>query len=79
MTELNIEVEGMDKMLKAFERFPREVARAMSQAGHEAANKEILPTSGLRNYPPAIRRKQSPISRQRHITNAVPARSTRAE
>jgi hypothetical protein len=32
--------------------FPKEIARAMSQAGHEAANDVLLETRGLRQYPP---------------------------
>ncbi len=53
MTELKVEIEGVDILLKAFVKFPREIARTMSQAGHEAARKEILATEGLgNNYPP---------------------------
>ena len=48
---LQIEIEGLDKLLKAFEKFPKKVARNMSQAGHQAGN-ELLDTEGLRNYPP---------------------------
>ena len=51
MSDLQIEFVGLDKLLAAFEKFPKKVARAMSQAGHETANKVILPTKGLQNYP----------------------------
>ena len=60
MTELKIKVEGLDKLIKAFDQFPREVARTMSQAGHEAARKVILPTQGLQNYPPETGANQPP-------------------
>jgi len=50
---LTIEIRGLDKLLKAFHKFPKEIARAMSQAGHMAAN-EVLKTKGMgSNYPPA--------------------------
>ena len=49
---IKIEIVGLDKLMKAFERFPKEVARTMSQAGHQAGN-EILNEQGLRNYPPS--------------------------
>ena len=52
MSDFQIEIVGLDKLLAAFEKFPKKVARTMSQAGHEAANKAILPTEGLQNYPP---------------------------
>ena len=47
-----IEIKGLDVFLKAFHKFPKEVARALSQAGHQAAD-EVLETKGLRNYPRA--------------------------
>ena len=54
-----IEVKGLDVFLKAFHKFPKEVARALSQAGHMAAN-EVLKTKGLRNYPRAGRGSTPP-------------------
>ena len=47
---ISIEVKGLDKLMAAFQKFPREVARQMSQAAHEAG-KEIIETEGLKNYP----------------------------
>lgn len=49
---LTIEIKGLDVLLKAFEKFPKEIARGMSQAGHEAANEVLDETVGLRDYPP---------------------------
>lgn len=57
---LQIEVKGIDKLMKAFARFPREIARYMSQAGHESANRVILPTKGLQNYPPETAANKPP-------------------
>lgn len=53
MTEtiLKIEVKGLDKILAKFNQFPKEIARAMSQAGHQAAERDLLPTLGLKTYP----------------------------
>ena len=47
-----IEIKYLDVFLKAFHRFPKEIARALSQAGHMSAD-EVLKTKGLRNYPRA--------------------------
>ena len=49
---LRIEIKGLDKLVAAFEKFPKQIARAMSQAGHEAGRDVILPTPGLKKYPP---------------------------
>jgi hypothetical protein len=51
MSDLTIEIKGLDKLLKAFHKSPREIARTLSQAGHEAAN-DVLSEEGLRTYPP---------------------------
>ena len=48
---IRIEVEGLDKILDAFDRFPRQIAKNFSEAGHDAA-KLILRQEGLQNYPP---------------------------
>ena len=60
VTELKIKVEGLDKLMKGFERFPREIAREMSQAGHESAD-VILNTQGMRNYPPLTSANFPPV------------------
>ena len=56
---LTIETRGLDKLLKAWHKFPKEIVRAMSQAGHMAAN-EVLDTEGLRNYPASTSANQPP-------------------
>ena len=49
---MQVEVEGLDRLLAAFKKFPKQVARNMSAAAREAANDVILPTKGLQRYPP---------------------------
>jgi hypothetical protein len=49
---LSITVKGMDKVLGAIQKFPREVYRYMVAAGREAGSR-VLNTVGLRRYPPA--------------------------
>ena len=46
-----IEVKGLDKLLKAFDKFPKEIIRTIEVAG-ELAGEEIIQTEGLANYPP---------------------------
>ena len=53
MTSIQIEIKGLDRLMKGVSRFPKEIARYMSQAGHEASNSVILDTQGLKRYPPA--------------------------
>jgi len=49
---IDIKVEGLDKLEKALERFPKKIDKNLKQAGKDAAE-EILDTQGLRRYPPA--------------------------
>jgi len=49
---IRVTVPGLEKVMANMARFPREIARYFSMAGHEAGN-EIIDTQGLRNYPPA--------------------------
>jgi hypothetical protein len=49
---LSIKIEGLKELIRAAVEFPLTVAKNMSQAGHEAGERVILPTRGLRNYPP---------------------------
>lgn len=49
---ISIKIEGIEKLVKAFNKFPHEIERTMSAAGEEASN-EILDEQGLRKYPPA--------------------------
>ena len=48
---IQIEIKGLDRLIKALDKFPVQIAKNMSQAGHEAGT-EILATRGLRKYPP---------------------------
>lgn len=50
MPNIEIHVTGLDRLIKAIDRFPVQIAKNMSQAGHEAGT-EILDTKGLRSYP----------------------------
>ena len=47
---VKIEVKGLDKIIKAFAKFPREIMKDIKDAGEESAD-EILNVKGLRNYP----------------------------
>lgn len=58
--DIDIEVHGLEELKAAFDKFPLKVARNMSQAAHESANRIILPTRGLQNYPPSTSANQPP-------------------
>ena len=57
---VHVEVIGLDKLLAALDRFPQKIPNYLGQAGHEAANRVILPTKGLQNYPPATGANKPP-------------------
>ena len=48
-----IHVEGIDKIIKALDKFPRQIEKYMGQAGDESAKKVIFPLEGVKKYPPA--------------------------
>lgn len=48
---LQLEVKGLDKIVKAFDKFPKEIQASMEKAGNEAGD-EILETEGMASYPP---------------------------
>jgi hypothetical protein len=50
---IKVEVRGAKELEKAIKRFPAEANKYMRQAGQEAADRVVLPTQGLRKYPPA--------------------------
>jgi hypothetical protein len=56
---IRITVPGIEQVIANLSRFPREIARTLSLAGHEAGN-EILDTQGVRQYPPATAANQPP-------------------
>jgi len=61
VTELKIELEGLDKLVAKLNKFPREIARNFGAAGEEAAKDVVLPTEGLQNYPPLTAANQPPV------------------
>lgn len=50
---VSIKVEGIDRIIKAIDKFPRKIASYMGQAGVESARKIIFPIEGIKKYPPA--------------------------
>ena len=48
---LQLEVKGLDKIVKAFDKFPKEIQASMEKAGNEASE-EIIQTEGLASPPP---------------------------
>ena len=57
---IKIQVIGLDKVIAKLNRFPREIARYLGQAGEEAAKRVILKTRGLQLYPPATAANRPP-------------------
>jgi hypothetical protein len=51
---ITIKLDGVEHIIAAISRFPRQAERYAGQAGNEAAD-EILDTEGLRKYPPVNR------------------------
>ena len=50
MSDFQIEIVGLDKLLAAFEKFPNKVTKALKGAGEESS-KIIIESKGLQNYP----------------------------
>jgi len=59
MTDIQIHIEGLDKIMEAFKRFPAQVVTNIAQAGKESGE-EILNTQGLRRYPPMTAANKPP-------------------
>jgi hypothetical protein len=57
---LEIELKGLDELERAMKKFPRTVAKNLGAAGKESAEDIILPTEGLRNYPPETAANKPP-------------------
>jgi hypothetical protein len=57
---IDLKVKGLDKLVKAFDKFPREITKNMAQAGEQAAEDVILKTKGTANYPPSTAANQPP-------------------
>jgi len=60
MTDIKIEVIGIEKIQAALNKFPRAIAKYLGQAGDEAAKKVVLKTPGLKDYPPATAANRLP-------------------
>ena len=58
--EIKITVVGLDKVLAALSKFPNQIAKYVTQAGDEAANRVILNERGLKKYPPATSANMPP-------------------
>jgi hypothetical protein len=56
---ISVTIEGMDKVQRALDKFPHEIAKYIGQATEEAA-KNLLDTTGLQKYPPAGSYNQPP-------------------
>lgn len=56
---ISLEITGLDKLVKAFDKWPREIRKNIEAAGREASD-EILNTEGLRNYPPETAANRPP-------------------
>jgi len=60
MSDINIKVEGIEKIQVALNKFPQEIQRTIELAGEEAA-KEILNEQGLKSYPPETAANKPPF------------------
>lgn len=50
---IEIKLNNADQVQRALQQAPKEMIGALDQAGREAADRVILSTEGLKNYPPA--------------------------
>src|SRR3990167_9007556 len=57
---IKIQIIGLDRVMAALNRFPREIAKYLGQAGEEAAKRVILKTRGLQLYPPTTAANRPP-------------------
>jgi hypothetical protein len=60
MTELRVQVVGLDRVQRGLAKFPRQIEKYMYSAGREAAS-VVLKTEGLKKYPPATDANKPPI------------------
>jgi hypothetical protein len=49
---IHIDVQGLDKIQAALDKFPRQIESYLGQAGDEAAKRVIFEAEGLKKYPP---------------------------
>ena len=60
MSGITIKIEGLDKLREAFAQFPKKTVQYLNAAGREAGKRIILPTEGLKKYPPATDANRPP-------------------
>jgi len=58
---MSIEIKGWEKIQKALKKFPGKIEKYLGQAGHEVANRVILPEKGLQTYPPETDANRPPV------------------
>lgn len=56
---IQLQVKGLDDLIKKLDKFPDEIEANMGAAGEEAA-KAVLSTQGLQNYPPETEANMAP-------------------
>ena len=71
MPDLHVDIKGLERLQAAFRAFPKQVARNMSQAVHQAAKDVILPTKGLQRYPPATDANRPPTPYYKRGTGTI--------
>jgi len=49
---IRIQVEGLDELQKALNKFPTKTQKYLQSAANEAIKRVVLPTQGLQKYPP---------------------------
>lgn len=59
MSEITIEVKGLDKLIGSLDKFPQKIKKNMQAAAMEAAS-ELLEAQGLKKYPPETAANKPP-------------------
>lgn len=57
---ITVKIHHLAELREALAKFPKETARYLEAAGRESASKVILPTEGLKKYPPASEANRPP-------------------
>jgi hypothetical protein len=60
MTEIRVQVIGLEKVREGLAKFPRQIEKYMYSAGRESAS-AVLTTEGLKKYPPATAANKPPV------------------
>jgi hypothetical protein len=60
MTDIKITVVGIEKIQAGLNKFPREIEKYVTQAGEQAAKREILNVVGMQKYPSATEANAPP-------------------